>query len=120
MRAADLSIDFSVLWMGLGLALVAAVFLAFVPRLPSGDSSRRPALTNGASRVTGRSRLRIRVFTIVQIAASFLLLMGAGVLLDTLLSLQKAQPGFENWARSDCGVAFGFRWPNSATGHPVL
>jgi putative ABC transport system permease protein len=36
-RAADLTVDFSVLWMGLALALTAAVFLAFVPRLPSGD-----------------------------------------------------------------------------------
>jgi putative ABC transport system permease protein len=94
-RAADLTVDFSVLWMGLALALMAAVFLAFVPRLPSGDSSRGPALTNGGSRITARSRRRIRVFTVVQIAASFLLLIGAGVLLETLLSLQKAQPGFE-------------------------
>jgi putative ABC transport system permease protein len=81
--------------MGLALALTAAVFLAFVPRLPSGDSSRGPALTNGGSRITAKSRRRIRVFTVVQIAASFLLLIGAGVLLETLLSLQKAQPGFE-------------------------
>jgi predicted permease len=94
-RAADLTVDFSVLWMGLALALVAAVFLAFVPRLPSGDSSRGPALASGGSRITGKSRRRIRVFTVVQIAASFLLLIGAAVLVGTLLSLQKAQPGFE-------------------------
>src|SRR5207248_3899546 len=37
-RAADLTLDPSVLWMGLALALVAAVFLAFVPRLPSADT----------------------------------------------------------------------------------
>jgi hypothetical protein len=40
-RAADLTVDFSLLWMGLALALAAAVFLAFVPRLPSDDSSTR-------------------------------------------------------------------------------
>ncbi|HEX4164178.1 MAG TPA: ABC transporter permease, partial [Bryobacteraceae bacterium] len=94
-RAADLTVDFSVLWMGLALALVAAVSPAFVPRLPSGDSSRGPALASGGSRITGKSRRRIRVFTVVQIAASFLLLIGAAVLVGTLLSLQKAQPGFE-------------------------
>jgi predicted permease len=92
-RAADVTVDSGLLWMGLVLALVSAVFLAFVPRL-SDDSSRGPALTSGASRVTG-SRRRIRVFTIVQIAASFLLLASAGVLLTTLASMQKAQPGFE-------------------------
>ncbi len=93
-RAADLTVDFGLLWTSSALALAAAVFLAFAPRLPSEDSSRGPALTNSAGRVTG-SRRRIRVFTVVQIAASFLLLASAGVLLTTLASMQKAQPGFE-------------------------
>ena len=94
-RAADLTVDFGLLWMGLALALAAAVFLAFAPRLPSDDSSRGPALTSGAGRVTGSSRRRIRIFTVVQVAASFLLLASAGVLLTTLRSMQSAQPGFE-------------------------
>ena len=34
-RANDLKLDFSLVWFGIGLALVAAVFLAYVPRLPS-------------------------------------------------------------------------------------
>jgi predicted permease len=94
-RAADLPVDFSMLWTGLALALAAAVFLAFVPRLPSAASPGGLGLTSSAGRVTGSSRRRIRAFTVVQIAASFLLLASAGVLLTTLLSLQKAQPGFE-------------------------
>ena len=93
-RAADLTVDFSVLWMGLALSLAAAVFLAFVPRLPSPDTSSGLGLISSISRVTG-SRRRIRVFTITQIAASFLLLASAGVLLKTLLTLQQAQPQFE-------------------------
>ncbi|HEY6935643.1 MAG TPA: ADOP family duplicated permease [Terriglobales bacterium] len=94
-RAADLRVDFSLLAMGLALALAAAVFLAFVPRLPSADRSGELGLMSGAGRVTTSSRRRIRVFTVIQIAASFLLLASAGVLLRTLVSLQKAQPGFE-------------------------
>jgi predicted permease len=93
-RAADLTVDFGLLWTGLALALAAAVFLAFAPRLPSDDSGRGTALTSGASRVTG-SRRRIRTFTVVQVAASFLLLASAGVLLTTLLSMQNTQPGFQ-------------------------
>jgi len=79
----------------LALALAAAVFLAFVPRLPSADRSGDLGLMSGTGRVTTSSRRRIRVFTVIQIAASFLLLASAGVLLRTLVSLQKAQPGFE-------------------------
>ncbi|HET7840257.1 MAG TPA: ADOP family duplicated permease [Terriglobia bacterium] len=93
-RAADLTVNFSVLWMGLALALAAAVFLAFVPRLPSPDTSTGLGLMSSAGRVTG-SRRRIRIFTITQIAASFLLLASAGALLKTLLTLQQAQPQFE-------------------------
>src|SRR5262249_20345969 len=42
-RALDLTLDASLLWLGAGLAIVAAVLLAFVPRLPSLDyRSGRP------------------------------------------------------------------------------
>src|SRR5262249_30918417 len=93
--AADLTVDFSLLWMGLALALAAAFFLAFVPRLPSADNSRGLRFESGSNRVTGSGRRRIRVFTVIQIAASFLLLSSSGVLLRPLLSLQKAQPRFD-------------------------
>lgn len=94
-RAADLTIDFSVLWAGLALAFAAAVFLAFVPRLPSPNSPRGLGIGGASGRVTRSSRRRIRVFAVIQIAASFLSLASAGVLLTTLVNLQKAQPGFE-------------------------
>ena len=40
-RALDLTVDASLLWVGVGLALAAAVVLAFVPRLPSGGRVER-------------------------------------------------------------------------------
>src|SRR5262247_2860806 len=36
-RALDLTLDSSVLWVGVGLAIAAALLLAFVPRLPTSD-----------------------------------------------------------------------------------
>src|SRR6267154_3383006 len=38
-RALDFRVDSSLLWVGAGLAIVAAVILAFVPRLPSSGTS---------------------------------------------------------------------------------
>src|SRR6202050_4982072 len=38
-RALDLTVDSSILWVGVALAVVAAVILAFVPRLPSANAS---------------------------------------------------------------------------------
>ena len=94
-RALDLTLDASMLWVGVGLALLAAVLLAFVPRLPSTDAKHGFALTSGGLRITGATNRRLRMFAVTQIAASFVLLAGAGMLLKTLISLQAARPGFE-------------------------
>jgi putative ABC transport system permease protein len=94
-RATDLSLDVSALWIGFALALLAAVFLAFVPRLPSTGTPQVMGSAGSGARVIGGSTRRLRVFAITQIAASFLLMVGAGVLLRTLLTLEETQPGFE-------------------------
>src|SRR5579863_2247212 len=66
-RALDLTVDSSLLWVGALLALVAAVLLAYVPRLPSAESSPRAAaqhgfaLASGSTRVTGSTTGRQRV-----------------------------------------------------------
>ena len=93
-RALDVSVDASVLWVGVGLALAAAVLLAYVPRLPSGDGRRGMSLSSGGLRTTSGANRRLRAFAVVQIAASFVLLAGAGMLLKTLLALQAAETGF--------------------------
>jgi putative ABC transport system permease protein len=93
-RALDLSVDASLLWVGVGLALAAAVLLAFVPRLPSAEASTGLGLSNGSVRITSGTNRRLRIFAVTQIAASFVLLAGAGMLLTKLLSLQATQTGF--------------------------
>jgi predicted permease len=94
-RALELTVDSSMLWVGAGLAGLAAVVLAFVPRLPSADTSHGFGLTSASLRLTGSTTRRQRVFAVTQIAASFVLLAGASMLLTTLLSLQAAQSGFD-------------------------
>jgi predicted permease len=94
-RALDLTVDSSMLWVGALLALLAAVLLAYVPRLPASKSSPGFALASGSTRVTGNATGRQRVFAVVQIAASFVLLAGAGMLLKTLMTLQAAQTGMD-------------------------
>ena len=94
-RANDLTVDGSVLWVGVGLALTAAVLLAFVPRLPSAASAGGLGLSNGSVRITSGTNRRLRLFAVTQIAASFLLLAGTGALLTKLIALQRTSPGFE-------------------------
>jgi predicted permease len=94
-RALDLTVDSSMLWVGAALAVVAAVLLAFVPRLPAAGASTGIGLSGGSVRITGGTNRRLRVFATTQIAASFVLLAGAGMLLKTLLALQATPTGFD-------------------------
>ena len=94
-RALDLTLDFNMIWVGVALAMVAAIFLAFVPRLPAPDTSAGFGLSSSGARVSGGSSRRLGIFAVTQITASFLLLAGAGALVKTLLVLEKTQPPFE-------------------------
>jgi len=93
-RALDVTVDATLLWVGVTLAVAAAVLLAYVPRLPSSDAANGFGLSNGSVRMTSGTNRRLRAFAVTQIAASFILLAGAGMLLTTLFALQKAQTGF--------------------------
>ena len=94
-RALDLTVDSSMLWVGAVLAVLAAVILAFVPRLPSPDSSSGLNVASGSVRITSSTSRRQHVFAVTQIAASFVLLAGASMLVTTLIALQKTQPGVD-------------------------
>jgi putative ABC transport system permease protein len=94
-RALDLKVDFSLLWVGAALAMVAAVILAFVPRLPSSASSSGLGLSSGTARITSGTNRRQQIFAVTQIAASFVLLVGASVLISTLIALQRARTGLD-------------------------
>jgi predicted permease len=94
-RALEVSVDPSVLWIAAGLAMAAAVLLAYVPRLPSPGAPAGLGLASGSIRMTPGTNRRLRVFATTQIACSFVLLAGAGMLLATLVSLQHAHTGYE-------------------------
>jgi predicted permease len=124
-RALEATVDAGVLWLGAGLAVVAAVLLAYVPRLPtldyrsgrpeqgrraSSDRSSGLGLASGSVRVTPGTNRRLRIFATVQIACSFVLLAGAGMLVATLTTLQTAKTGY------DMRQVLAIDVPPSATG----
>jgi predicted permease len=94
-RALDLTVDSSLLWVGVALAVVAAVILAFVPRLPSPNASNGMNLASGSVRIISSTGRRQRIFAVTQIGASFVLLAGASMLISTLIALQATQTGVD-------------------------
>jgi predicted permease len=81
--------------VGAILAILAAVLLAYVPHLPTASTSQSLSIASSGVRITGSTSRRLRVFAVTQIAASFLLLAGASMLLRTLIALQSAQTGLD-------------------------
>ena len=94
-RAEDLTLDFSLVWFGIALALIAAVALAYIPQLPSSNAARSLSQSSAGIRVSGGSNRRLRLFAITQICLSFLLLAGAGALTKTLYDLEKMQSPYD-------------------------
>jgi len=94
-RALDLTVDSSLLWVGAILAVVAAVILAFVPHLPSATAANGLNVASGGVRMTSSTSRRQRIFAVTQIAASFVLLAGATMLVTTLIALQQARTGLD-------------------------
>jgi putative ABC transport system permease protein len=109
-RALEATVDASVLWLGAGLAVMVAVLLAYVPRLPSSDRSTGLGLAGSGVRITPGTNRRLRIFATVQIACSFVLLAGAGMLVATLTALQTANTGY------DMRQVLAIDVPPSATG----
>jgi len=112
-RALDLTVDSTLLLVGVSLALAAAVLLAFVPRLPSAEASNGLGLSSGSVRITSGTNRRLRLFAVTQIAASFVLVAGAGMLVTTLLALQSASTGMNTRNVLVLNVPVNFERPPS-------
>ena len=94
-RALEVTVDGSLLWVGAGLAMTAAVILAYVPRLPSAGGPAAFGRGSGGFRITPGTNRRLRTFAVAQIALSFVLLAAAGMILHSLLALHGARTGLD-------------------------
>ena len=95
-RASEITVDAPVLLFTLGVSLVAGICLGLIPALSS-RKSLVTALQDGRDPVSSApGRLKIRNMLIVaQVAISFVLLAGAGLMLRTLWKLRQIDPGFK-------------------------
>ncbi len=89
-------IDWRVLALSTGVCLISAVFFGLVPALQSGKIDLVSALKAESGGVLGGSRQAVLRggLIVVQVSLSFVLLVGAGLLLKSLGSIQNTSPGF--------------------------
>jgi putative ABC transport system permease protein len=95
-RAEGATIDTSVLLFALGVSLVSGIVFGLVPALPRREALSPALLSAGGRMTAGSGGLRTRSLLIVtQVAISFVLLIGAGLLVRSLLKLQNVDPGID-------------------------
>jgi len=96
-RAENIAVDFRVLLFALGLSALTGVLFGLVPALQAMRIDVADALKDAASSVTasrGRRGLR-NALVVSEIAIALVLLVGAGLLFNSLMRLQSVDPGFE-------------------------
>jgi putative ABC transport system permease protein len=92
-RAAEIGIDGSVLVFALGVSVATGLLFGLVPSLPHRGAVSR-SLTEGA-RGESRRRMSARQALIgAQVAISFVLLIGAGLMVRSFIKLQHVDAGF--------------------------
>lgn len=100
LNMADLGLDAGVVCFTVGLTLVTSVLFGLVPALMTSDPNLLENLKEGAGATAtgGRSRERFHsrsVLVSAQIALAMILLVGAGLMIGSLVRLQRVETGIQ-------------------------
>ena len=108
-RAVEIELDGAVLMFSIVIALVAATASALAPRLPAPGTRSTGSVRKGKLQ---------RGLAVAQLAVSFVLLVGAGLLTRTLLNLQRVDTGYrvENVLSMEIPLSRGRRTPAEIRG----
>jgi putative ABC transport system permease protein len=94
-RAEEISIDARVLLFVLAISLLTGMLAGTLPALRAGRTDLNDALKEGGRGESGAIGIGTRRLLIVcEVALSLVLLMGAGVMIQSLLALRLGDPGF--------------------------
>jgi predicted permease len=95
-QAEEASIDWRVLVFTLGVSMLTGVAFGLAPALSSARANLNLVLRSGGRGGTvGRARTRLRdVLMVCEVASSAALLIGAGLLIRSLVALENVDPGF--------------------------
>ncbi|HEY6337691.1 MAG TPA: ABC transporter permease [Candidatus Sulfotelmatobacter sp.] len=96
-RIGEVSVDAGVLAFTLGLSLVTGIIFGVFPVLHTSHTDVSEGLKdNTAGSGAGKVRKRLReVLVVAELAISLVLLVGAGLTLESLFHIMRADPGFK-------------------------
>ena len=95
-RLGEIGIDRAVLLFTFALAILTSVTFGLVPALQSSKTDLNETLKESGRSATVSARRRVlgNALVVVEVALSFVLLAGAGLMINSLLRLQRVNPGF--------------------------
>jgi predicted permease len=111
-RAGAVAVDLRVLGVTVGIAALLGVMFGFVPTIQASRVNLQGALKSESDRsgMASRSRQRARsVLVVAEVAIAVVLVVGAGLLVRTVLALRSVDPGF----RTDRVLRMEFQLPES-------
>jgi putative ABC transport system permease protein len=94
LRVPELSVDRRVLVYAVGLSVLTGVVVGLVPAILVARRSIVAALRASGSNVTQSARVR-QTLVVCQVAMTVVLLCGAGLLVQTVIALNRANSGFD-------------------------
>ncbi|HEY7184239.1 MAG TPA: ABC transporter permease, partial [Blastocatellia bacterium] len=96
-RVMDLSLDVRILAFTIAITLLTGLSFGLVPALQISKPNLNETLKDAGRGSTGGGRRRLvrNALVVVEVAISLVLLVGAGLLIRSFISLQKVDPGFD-------------------------
>ncbi|MEZ5315969.1 MAG: ADOP family duplicated permease [Vicinamibacterales bacterium] len=95
LRAEEVRLNPTVLGFALAVGIGIALVFAWAPRLPAAAPALAGAATGGRTTVGRGQRRAQRLLVGAQVAVSFVVLVGAGLLGRSLLNLERVDTGFD-------------------------
>jgi predicted permease len=111
-RAANIGIDGHVLFFTAGISLLAGVLFGIVPALRTSHPHLHDTLKEGGRGASGSRNRAQGAFVVAEMAMALVLLVGAGLMIRSLVVLWRTNPGFE----PANVVTFGLALPPSTLG----
>jgi putative ABC transport system permease protein len=95
-NAADVGIDGRVLVFTLGVSLLTAILFGLAPAIQASRPDLNAVLRQGERKaVTSSGRLARHSLAVAEVALAMVLLVGAGLMINTMVRLQRVNPGFD-------------------------
>lgn len=96
-RVSELTIDTTVLAFTIALSLMTGLIFGIIPALQASRPDLMDALRDSTRSATaGKTQQRLRsAFVVVQVALALVLLVGAGLMINSFLRLYAVEPGFD-------------------------